>query len=259
MSRINKLHVFFSEIMYKKPFSETIERLLSHLTYDNRPLKQRPGVETYESTATQVLITAMCSEHYEGIVLNDEDSRAQFWERVLNHKKPEVLTVAWSNLMKVIRKTNSAMIFELGYMSSIKIFDEPCNDPDLQDAIFDFIYSSIVEMERNSSFVQYDFSKGEEHITFLSMCVHIFNKLIEHMKNKEFYPKGEFFKLLGKTYGFLTRNGMDNQMQNNSNITIYEAFLDYSGMEANFDCRLSISEILYELYIDHRLTDNICK
>ncbi|XP_058805836.1 thyroid adenoma-associated protein homolog [Phymastichus coffea] len=246
----------YNDVMHKEPFSEVMEKLLSHVT-NNIILDKMPGIEIYESTATQVIITAINSEHYTGPLLNSEYANTQFWERVLNHKNPKVLTIVWLNLMNFIRKTNCLSLFELGYMTSIKVLDEPCEDPDLQDSIYSFIFSAIEEIEKESTFVQCNFSKNEEQVTAVNMCVHIFNTLSHQMNTNEFYPKGEFFKLIGKTYGFLVRNASNSEVQKDSKSTLYEAILKYSDMKANIDCRLGISEILFELYVDHSLKDDI--
>lgn len=45
-------------------------------------------------------------------------------------------------------------------------------------------------------------------------------------------------------------------MSNTLKRDIYDAFLNYSSMETNLDCRIAISEILFDLFIQESKKDN---
>lgn len=169
---------------------------------DSKLLKRRPAIELYEVAAVTVLITAL-DANYPGPLANNEYVAAQFWESALSHKNREVLTVIWKRLIRIIQKTNSPMLYDLGFMTAIKCLDKPVDDPDLQDAMFEFMFYAIEEIEKDVDYTQYTFSTDEEKN---SMCMHIFEKLSEQLTMQTFYPRGEFLKLFGETFGYLLKN-----------------------------------------------------
>lgn len=199
---MNILYMIYSWIFKESQFLNLLAKIQSHLA-DNKILKKRPGIELYELTALNLVITALDTEHYTGPLVSNEYMAAQFWESILKHKNADVLTASWSKFMCIVQKTNSPVLYDLAFMTAVRGLDQLVDDPDLQDAMYEFLYCAIKDMDKDFEFIQYTFSKEEEKNY---MCMHIFNKLTLQLKMKTFYARGEFFKLFGKTFGFLLRN-----------------------------------------------------
>ncbi|OXU19645.1 hypothetical protein TSAR_015763 [Trichomalopsis sarcophagae] len=230
-----------------------IDKVQLHLT-DNKILKRRPEIQRYEHTAVNLMVIAINNFYYKGPLLVNEYMAAQFWESVLKHTNTDVLTTCWTKLMIIIKKTRSPMLYDLAFMTAVRSLDKLVEDPDLQDSIYAFLYSVVQRMHETYDYMQYTFSKEEEK---KYMCMHIFNKLSSQLKMETFYPRGEFFKLFGKTFGLLLEYYKDTEISTESKMIIYDAFLSQSSMESNFDCRLGVSEVLFDLYLDISKKDDI--
>ena len=265
--------------MYKdSSYSDFLKQIQKHLTNPSQ-LDKRPGIELYEKTALNLLVASVDNANCVEPLISNEYVAAQFWEKILGHKNSDILIVAWTKLMYIVQKTNSPMLYDLGFMTVIKNLDEPVEDPDLQDAIFQFVYDAFIAVERSSEHIQYTFVKEEDKCC---MSMHVFTKLCQQLKKKTFYPRGEFFKLFGKSFGYIlnyykvclhnfvmiyTKLSFPNfncyfqngNVPRDAKKIVYSTFLSHSDMEANVDCRLGISEVLFDIYMDDPKKHDDCK
>ncbi|XP_014206735.1 thyroid adenoma-associated protein homolog [Copidosoma floridanum] len=216
-------------------------KIQAHLM-DNNVLKRKPGIELYEVAAINLLLT----ENYFGSLINNEYFSPQFFDYLLKHRNEEVLSISWSKLIYVILKTNNAMLYDLGFLKAVKALDKPADDPDLQESIHDFLYRALQEMERGNECTECTFSKDDEKVY---MCMHIFTKMSQAMKAKDFHPRGNFLKLFARTFGYLLRTRKDTELTMAAKKVMYDAISTYSTMESNIDCRIGISEVMPLLYI----------
>ncbi|XP_011499333.1 PREDICTED: thyroid adenoma-associated protein homolog [Ceratosolen solmsi marchali] len=240
----------YSWIYKETIFLNILEKIQLHLT-NRKILIKNPGIELYEITAVNLLITSLDNDNYTGPLINNQSSASKFWILLLHHNNTEMLSVIWSKLIYIVQKTNSPMLYNLGFMTSVKTLQAPITHSDVQDEVFEFMYKAIIDMEKD---VQYTHSTFTTEMEKFLMCIKIFKKLSFQLKMKTFYPRGTFFKLFGKTFGIILKKyndfKLDFKILKEFKIIIYDTFLNYSDMESNIDCRIGISEVLFDLYIN---------
>lgn len=182
-------------------FLSLFEKIQVHVS-SKGILKKRPGIELYEVAAIELIISTVDNTHYNGDLKSNEVVSAQFWEKIFSHQNTELLQLVWLKVIRVVQNTHSMMLYDLAFMTAISKIGQQVNDPYLQEAVYGFLNNAINEMEKDSEYIQYTFSKEEEKSR---MCMHILSQLYEQLKTKTFYPRGEFFRLFGKLFGVLLR------------------------------------------------------
>jgi hypothetical protein len=163
-------------------------------------LVKSPGTELYEITAVNVLFVIFDNENYTGPLLNNSCIAFKFWTTLLHHNNSEMLSVIWPKLISLIRKTNSIILYDIGFMTCMKILNAPITNPDLQEAVFEFMYKAIIDMDKNAQYTcRISITEDEKFLK----CVRICKKVSLYLQMKAFYPRGNFFKLFGKTFGIM--------------------------------------------------------
>ncbi|KAJ8688100.1 hypothetical protein QAD02_023895 [Eretmocerus hayati] len=227
-------------------FAKLLERITLYLS-NHKSLKTSPGIELFEISSVEFLITTLKSPKYSGGLIKNEYILNTFAEKLVQHENPEVLAAAWSNMIHIIRRTKSPLLFDMAFMKAITSLNIKIYDPEYQDAILEFIYQALVDFHQNDrEYIDCIFKNQNERRSIYS---HILEQLLLKLNIKRFYPREAFFKLLGKVVGSLLKYGTDFLIEQNGK-KIYRLFSKLSSLESNIECRTGISEVLFDLYID---------
>lgn len=155
-------------------------------------MKQAPSEEIYKVSAVKLIV-------YMGKnCMFNITTRIHL--HILTVPEPELQTIAWSTIIDVI---NGATCPHEKRLLNDRAIDVACNsishlpkyNPELQDAIFDFLYASLMYMDKSSS--------TDDRYDKQEICDLVLNKMRINNHRYSYCERNSYLRLLGKSYGTL--------------------------------------------------------
>ncbi|KAI4501053.1 hypothetical protein M0802_003856 [Mischocyttarus mexicanus] len=215
-----------------------ISSTLKRHVLEHNILKQAPSQEIYKVSAVKLIV--FIGQHYMFNIT------ARIHLHILSVPELELQTIAWTTLIEVI---NGATCPHERRLLNDRAIDVACNsldylpkyNPELQDAIFDFLYASLMFMDKSSA--------TEDLYDKQEICNLVLNKMRINIKKHTYCERRSYLRLLGKSYCTLHCELKDDTISTKCTEDVYSYFcqnLWISSLEVDF--RRSVFEIMYELY-----------
>nr|XP_012149021.1 PREDICTED: thyroid adenoma-associated protein homolog [Megachile rotundata] len=209
--------------------------LVSHLL--RQKLKQGPARELYQISVIK-LIRCLAERNQ----LISHNLLIALYVRSL--KIPETQIIAWSTLTKVVNEMQSDSVStELLNSTVNEIRDSLKNldryEPELQDAIFDFLYSTLIYLDKFPSF----------STKKMDICNIVLNEIRLNKKNTAYCVRDCYLRLLGKSFVIFTILNEDKDAINLAFINdVYSIFCDHLWITSlGTDFRKSVFDIMRDL------------
>ncbi|XP_017883798.1 thyroid adenoma-associated protein homolog [Ceratina calcarata] len=215
-----------------------LDTLISHLLHDK--LKQGPARELYKLSAIKFIRSIAW-----------ETSLIQQYTPVRiylhNLRVPETQIVAWSTLAEIISKLkyHDVSVLLITYAANeVRNFKQYFRkySPELQDAIFDFLYDSLMYLNRIQS---PSFTERK------NICKLVLNEIRQYDNENGYSERDSYLRLLGKSYVTLASFDKDDET-----ITLECTNYVYTNLcdnlwiaSSNMDVQRSVFEIMHELFI----------
>ncbi|XP_047346981.1 thyroid adenoma-associated protein homolog isoform X3 [Vespa velutina] len=215
-----------------------ISSTLKRHILEHNILKQAPSQEIYKVSAVKLIV--YIGQNY---VFN---ITARIHLHILSVPEPELQTIAWSTIIEVI---NGATCPHEKRLLNDRAIDVACNsisylpkyNPELQDAIFDFLYASLMFMDKSST--------TEDRYDKQEICYLVLNKMRINNQRHSYCERNSYLRLLGKSYSTLHCELKDNTISIECTEDVYSNFCDNSWIGSlEVDFRRSVFEIMYQLY-----------
>lgn len=217
---------------------QNISSTLKRHVLDNSILKQAPSQEIYKVSAVKLIIYIGQTYMF--------NITARIHLHILSVPEPELQTIAWTTIIEGI---NGASCPHEKRLLNDRAIDVACNainnlpkyNPELQDAIFDFLYASLMFMEKSST--------TEDHYDKQEICNLVLNKMRVNNQRHSYCERSSYLRLLGKSYTTLRCELQDKTISLECTEDVYSNFCDNSWISIlEVDYRTSVFEIMYELY-----------
>ncbi|CAL7943054.1 unnamed protein product [Xylocopa violacea] len=211
-----------------------IRTIISHLLYEK--LKQGPGRELYKSTVIK-FIRSMTGEN----LLLEESIPIKLY--LHNLRDPETQTIAWLTVTDIINEINctdeSAWLLNYAIDKARNMMQHFRRySPELQDAIFDFLYNNLMSESTGLS-------------TKIDICKFVLNEMRVNDNKSGYCERDSYLRLLGKSYVTLFPIS-ENEKAINLECTndVHNNFCDYlwiTSLSGHF--RKSVFEIMRDLFL----------
>ncbi|XP_035729863.1 thyroid adenoma-associated protein-like isoform X2 [Vespa mandarinia] len=215
-----------------------ISSTLKRHILEHNILKQAPSQEIYKVSAVKLIV--YIGQNYMFNIT------ARIHLHILSVPEPELQTIAWSTIIEVI---NGATCPHEKRLLNDRAIDVACNsisylpkyNPELQDAIFDFLYASLMFMDKSST--------TEDRYDKQEICYLVLNKMRINNQRHSYCERNSYLRLLGKSYSTLHCELKDNTISIECTEDVYSNFCDNSWIGSlEVDFRRSVFEIMYQLY-----------
>ncbi|XP_034189800.2 thyroid adenoma-associated protein homolog [Osmia lignaria lignaria] len=161
-------------------------------------------------------------------------------------KMPETQIVAWSTVTKIISEMQQdTMSMELLNYGIDEIRNSIQNlhrySPELQDALFDFMYSSLTYLNK------FELSSIQK----MDICKFVLNEVRVNKKKNTYCERDCYLRLLGKSYVILViANGNKEVFDLECTNDVYNNFCDHLWITSlNTDFRRSVFNIMHDLFL----------
>ncbi|XP_076752598.1 thyroid adenoma-associated protein homolog [Xylocopa sonorina] len=211
-----------------------IHTIISHLLWEK--LKQGPGRELYKLT----VIKFIRSMTRETVLLEKSLPIALYLH---NLRVPETQTVAWLTVTEIIDEINymdeSTWLLNHAISETRNMIQHYYRySPELQDAIFDFLYNSLM-------------SKSFGFSTKIDICKFVLNEMRVNDNKSGYCERDCYLRLLGKSYVTLFPISEDEKAINlECTSDVHNNFCDYlwiTSLSGPF--RKSVFEIMKDLFL----------
>ncbi|XP_043666118.1 thyroid adenoma-associated protein [Vespula pensylvanica] len=218
-----------------------ISSTLKRHVLEHNILKQAPSQEIYKVSAVKLIV--YIGQNYMFNIT------ARIHLHILNVPEPELQTIAWSTIIEVIK---GATCPHEKRLLNDRAIDVACNsisylpkyNPELQDAIFDFLYASLMFMDKSLA--------TEDHYDKQEICNLVLSKMRINNQRHSYCKRNSYLRLLGKSYSTLRCELKDDTISIECTEDVYSNFCDNSWIGTlEEDFRRSVFEIMYQLYYTH--------
>lgn len=164
-------------------------RIKLHLV-ENKVLSNGPGREVYEIAAGKFFTYRSARG----------DKNSSFWTPLLHHENLDVRVVAWKKSAELVTAVNVDPSFRESQLRDALVEAEkaidksPIEDPNFEEALFEFLYVIITESDRDNT-------SNIDPPMFLNFIQRLATHLSEKLNDKKYYVRAAFLKLLGALYG----------------------------------------------------------
>lgn len=196
---IKKLKQFFCYFFFFRkeqfPFSLYHQVLHESITYVSRnQLKNQLGKESFEFSTVKFFVNWQLKIKLKYTL--EKDEWLKVWGNILSHTNIQVQILAWTNIIETVcRKseefsipTQNPLLFLAIHRACDELYKEEI-DPDIQDAIHDFLFQLDNKNNVNSL-------KIDEH----SYCDVICPAVLNNFRKNTSYSSS-FLRLFGKVFG----------------------------------------------------------
>lgn len=215
-----------------------LNTVISHLLGEK--LKKGPAQELYKVSAIKFIRTIA-----KEISLIEQSILIKIY--LYNLRIPEMQITIWSIIIEIINemKNNEVSLLLLNYgfneiRNSIKFLHK--YNPELQDAMFDFLYNSLIYFNQIELF---DFTKK------INICKFVLNEIRPKNNKNSYYERDCYLRLLGKSYVTLVfLNKHEETIDLDCTNDVYTSFCDNLWITSlNEDFRKSVFEIMQDLFL----------
>lgn len=225
--------------MYLKSHVSMLHILVPHLV-EYEKLKQGPAREDYKISVMK-FIHSVTRETF----LIQQCVLIKVY--LYSLRIPETQIIAWSTIMGVINEVthNDISVFLLNYGVGVmrnSIQDIHKYNPELQDAMFNFLYNSLMYLN------QFELSSC---IKTIDICKFVLNE-IRLNNNKSIYcERDSYLRLLGKSYVTLASfNDTTEEINLECTTDVYNNFCDNFWISAlNTDFKASVFQIMQDFFL----------
>lgn len=212
--------------------------LQGHLVAEDL-LRQGPGEQMYKTSVIKFILSMAKYSSFLQKLHNERSNAFIIYSRLLIMPEAEIQSVAWTTVSEIL-KEDSYPQRKLLSTYAIRIITDFAPDlykynPDLQDAIFDFLYNSLMDERRV--------------IDKREICNLVLTKIHLHDANNIYSQRVNYLRLLGKCMTTITRELKDEDLKWEYAEDIYRKVCDNTWIGLlNENFRLSVFDILYELF-----------
>ncbi|XP_044579181.1 thyroid adenoma-associated protein homolog [Cotesia glomerata] len=254
---IDLLHEFMNLYKYKKeqfPFLLYHQVLHESITYVSRnQLKNQLGKESFEFSTVKFFVNWQLKIKLKYTL--EKNEWLKVWGNILSHTNIQVQILAWTNIIETVcRKseefsmaTQNPLLFLAIHRACDELYKEEI-DPDIQDAIQDFLFQLDNNDDVNSL-------KIDEHLYCNVICPAVLNTFRKNTSYSSSFLR-LFGKVLGKSLAFYTSQP---SVQRNIDFSYdsYEIFYNNSWTSSSgLDSRLAIAKVMSDIYIDTTILGN---
>ncbi|KYQ58279.1 Thyroid adenoma-associated protein [Trachymyrmex zeteki] len=234
---IDILHSLDKNMIESCDVEDILHILQQHLVKKDL-LKQGPGEQMYKVSAIKFILR-MGNSKFLQTMYNGSSIAFNIYSRLLIIPEAEIQSIAWTTVFEVIIKMKSYLQGELLSVFALHTAFYFADDlykfnPNLQDAIFDFLYNSLTDID--------------ECCDKCAICTLVLKKLYLDDTNNIYSQRANYLRLLGKCMT-LTPEWKDKELRMEHIEDIYRKICDnrWIGL-LDKDFRLSVFDILYELF-----------
>ncbi|KYN05760.1 Thyroid adenoma-associated protein [Cyphomyrmex costatus] len=236
---IDILHCLDENMIESCDIEDILYILQKHLV-DEDLLKRGPCEQMYKVSAIKFILRMENSKFLQ-TVHNGQSIAFNIYSHLLVIPEAEIQSVAWTTVLEVI-KAESYQQGKLLSAFALRTIADIADDlykfnPNLQDAIFYFLYNSLTDKD------------GCYVIDKREICNLVFKKLYLNDANNIYDQRANYLILLGKCMTTLTHELKDKELRIEHIEDIYRKICDnrWIGLLIK-DSRLSVFDILYELF-----------
>lgn len=215
-----------------------LNTVISHLLGEK--LKEGPAQELYKVSAIKFIRTIAKKTS-----LIQQSTLIKIY--LYNLRVSEMQIIIWSIIIEIINemKNNEISLLLLNYgfneiHNSIKFLHK--YNPELQDAMFDFLYNSLIYFNQIELS---DFTK------IINICKFVLNEIRPKNNKSNYYERDCYLRLLGKSYVTLVfLNKHEKTIDLDCTNDVYASFCDNLWITSlNEDFRKSVFEIMQSLFL----------
>ncbi|XP_025991728.1 thyroid adenoma-associated protein isoform X2 [Solenopsis invicta] len=237
---LRKLHNLDKNMIECCNMKDILHMLQQHLV-EKDLLREGPGEQMYKVSVIKFIL---CVERYSNFLqtVHDENSNAfKIYSRLLIVPEAEVQYIAWTTVSEVLKKES----YQQRKLLSTYIIRAAADfakdlykyNPKLQDAIFDFLYNSLMD-KNECCFID----KRE-------ICNLVFREIHLCDVNNIYSQRVNYLRLLGKCMTTLTHELKDEELRMKYIEDVYRKVCDNNWIGSLCkDFRLSVFDILHELF-----------
>lgn len=171
---------------------ENILHTLQRHLIEEDLLKRGPGEQMYKVSAIKFLLYIGKCSNYLQEIYNGHSRAFRLYSRLLITPEAEIQSVAWSTIFETLKREKESRQRELLSGYAIRVVADSTEDlykynPKLQDAIFDFLYNSLM----NECVIDTFRDKSE-------ICDLVLRKLHSHDASSNYSQRINYLRLLGK-------------------------------------------------------------
>lgn len=163
-------------------------------------LKHEPGEQMYKVSMVKFILCLTKRTDFLRIVQGGQSKIFEIYSKLLIIPDAEIQNIAWTTVIEILNTESSRQQRKLLSNYAIRVVADFVNDlykynPNLQDAIFDFLYNSLIYI--NESWDS-DASFNKRQVCNLVMKIHV------HDISSIYSERKNYLRLLGKCMTTLT-------------------------------------------------------
>lgn len=215
-----------------------INTLAAHLLHGQ--LKQGPARELYKLSTIKFIQTIA----KETSIIQQCIPISMYMN---NLRIPETQIFAWSTAIEIINEVKYSNVSESLLNYAVDEFRNSIQylhrySPELQDAMFDFLYDSLVFLSQNES---------SDFIRCMDICEFVLREVRLHIKKTDYCERDCYLRLLGKSYVTLSfLNKVEHAINLECTNEVYSSLCDnlwITSLPGYF--RRSVFKIMKELFL----------
>ncbi|XP_011644648.1 thyroid adenoma-associated protein homolog [Pogonomyrmex barbatus] len=204
-------------------------------------LRQGAGEQIYKVSVIKFILCVGKNSNFFQTVHNEQSKAFIIYSRLLIMPEAEIQSITWTTVFEVLKKeSNQSRELLRSYAICVAI-DFAKNlykyNPKLQDAIFDFLYNSLMDIN--------ECCLSDKR----KICNLVLRELHQHSASNIYSQRVNYLRLLGKCMMTLLHELQDEQLAIKHTETVYRTVCDNNWISSlRMDFRSSIFDILYGLF-----------